>query len=163
MNQPPKKKLSKEDRRDKVMKMTLAGESTRAIAEVLGVSHSTISRDLKARLEAISKGSKEVERLRALQGARIHTLMAVQWSQATEGDETQGPTRMILQLMERQSKLLGLDAPKCMAHSGPDEVPVKPERPVKPDLSAFTDDELNMFLMLVDKIETPREEERNNY
>lgn len=139
--------------------MTLAGMSTREIAKLLGVNHTTISRDLKARLEAISKDNKEVERERSLQQARLNSLMAVQWPQAMEGGETQEPTKMILQLMERQAKLLGLDVPKRVEHSGPDGEPVEAAQPPKPDMSDFTDEELDTFLVLVDKIKYPQEKE----
>ncbi|MXY95541.1 MAG: helix-turn-helix domain-containing protein [Caldilineaceae bacterium SB0664_bin_27] len=159
MNKSSKKKLSMEDRRDKVVQMTMAGMSTRAIALVLGVNHTTISRDLNARLEAFSKDNKEVERERSLQQARLNSLMAVLWPQATEGGETQGPTKMILQLMERQAKLLGLDVPKRVEHSGPDVEPIEAAQPAKPDMSDFTDEELDTFLVLVDKIKYPQEKE----
>ena len=159
MSQSPQKKLLMEERRDKVVKMTLAGMSTREIALELDVNQSTISRDLKARLEAISKGNKEIERERALELARINSLITVQWPRAMEGDETEKPTKMILQLMERRSKLLGLDAPKRMEHSVPDGEPIKAPEPPKPDMSDFTDEELDTFLVLVDKIKYPQEKE----
>ena len=41
----------REERRDKVMGLLLAGGSTRSIAKVVGVHHATVARDIDARLK----------------------------------------------------------------------------------------------------------------
>ena len=74
-----------------MLELTLAGKSTRAIAAELGVEHSIILRDLKARLALMRKDSKADERHRTPQQARTQRPVTVlrpppncsgQWSDA---------------------------------------------------------------------------------
>ena len=92
-------KVERELRRDRVLELSLAGKSTRAIAAELGVEHSTILRDLKARLALMRKGSKEDERHRTLQQARTQKPVTVlrpppncscQWSVVRRGASSAG-------------------------------------------------------------------------
>lgn len=142
----------KDERRDQVFELTLAGKSTHAIAADLGVDHGTISRDLQVRLELeMSKGSEEVERHQTLQLARIQKLMAVQWPQATEGDEKPQAARIILRLMEREAMLLDQDAANRTQNSGPDGEPEKAKKVL--NFRALTKEELRQFLALMAKLE----------
>lgn len=145
------KKIAIEMRRDRVFELAQAGWSPRRIAVELGVTHKTILRDLEKRQDAEArKGSEAAELQLGLQVARIKALTEALWRQVMAGDETVQTTMKIVQLMEQEAELLGLDAPKQRRHSEPDEAPKKMRE--RPDFSALTDEELDLFLALMDKI-----------
>ncbi|MDE0143044.1 MAG: helix-turn-helix domain-containing protein [Caldilineaceae bacterium] len=151
MSRESLRKIELEMRRDRAFELSQAGSSPSEIANELGVTHNTVLRYLEARREAeASKDSEEVELQLAMQVVRIQALIATLYRQVMEGDESLQTTIRIVQLMEKEAKLLGLDAPKQMQHSEPDGDPEKKQE--QPDFSAFTDEELDLFLELVDKI-----------
>ncbi|MXY94681.1 MAG: hypothetical protein F4Y42_14665 [Caldilineaceae bacterium SB0664_bin_27] len=74
--------------------------------------------------------------------------MAVQWLQAEEGDVTPQDTRLFLQLMDREEKLLDQNAAR--QHNRPDEEPKEAKN--KPNYRALTEQELRQFLALLAKL-----------
>jgi len=126
MSKESQEKVGNERRLDLAYEMTLAGKSPREIAAELGVDESAISHDLKERQEAMGGGGNEVERRQTLQLARIQKLMEVQWLQAAEGDVTPQAARIMLQLMDREEKLLDQNASR--QHNGPDGGPEKAQQ-----------------------------------
>ena len=112
------KEIEREIRRDKAMQMTLAGKSTRTIASQLGVVHTTIVRDIAARLKISAKESQDkTEEYRELQRLRLEELREAVWPQAVEKVDLAAQDRA-LRLEIREAALLGLDAPKELKHSG---------------------------------------------
>ena len=112
------KEIERELRRDKAMQMTLAGQSTRTIANKLGVVHTTIVRDIAARLKVSAKESQDkTEEYRELQRLRLEELREAVWPQAVDQADLAAQDRA-LRLEIREAALLGLDAPKELKHSG---------------------------------------------
>ena len=54
--------------------------------------------------------------LRDMEVARLDRLLAAHWGKATKGDVN--ATRMVLTIMDRRAKLLGLDAPQKLDVTG---------------------------------------------
>ena len=98
------------------MKLTLAGHTSREIAKSLGVSHTTICKDIHRRLDAKAKDCQHTEEYREVQRQSINALKTVWFPMAMEGDGE--ATNKMIKLFERESKLLGLDSPVKI--SGPD-------------------------------------------
>ena len=107
----PGTKIRVEDRRDRVMAMAVAGKSARGIAKVLGLSHVTISRDIKFRLKHAASSNPATERYRELHRQRIEILLEAWWSKATDATDRRNLEVLdrMTKLLERQAKLLGLD------------------------------------------------------
>jgi predicted transcriptional regulator len=104
--------IEREARRARVAALLLAGvrDQTR-IAEQLGVSQPTISRDIKA-IEA-RWAQEAVQDIAAAKGQdleRIERLIQALWQDAIRGKWL--ATDRVLNLMQHRAKLLGLEAPK---------------------------------------------------
>ena len=103
------RKSSREDRekrRDKVMPMALAGASCRQISRQLDVHHSTVARDIRARLQEAAKRDPATEAYRELQRQRIEHLLRTWWHRAFEDLQA---ADAVVRLLAREAKLLGLD------------------------------------------------------
>ena len=122
----------REERRDKVMALALGGASVRQIARQVGVNHATVARDIHARLEAAAAECPATPKYRELHRERINQLLAAWWPRARE-DHT--ALDRVLRLLEREAKLLGLDAPAKQEITGPDGGPVQVVRPGLSELS----------------------------
>ncbi len=107
MGEPVAKVVQREERRDIVMELALAGATTREIARQVGVHHSTVATDIKARLES-SSTDENTRKYRELQRQRINRLLQKWWSLAMK--DTDALDRVI-RLLDREAKLLGLDTP----------------------------------------------------
>lgn len=95
-----------EGRTGQVWQMTIAGHTQQAIAEVLGISQSNVSRILaEARKEIPQQTREEIvqERLDLLRSITAGITEAAQ-----EGDRD--AIAAILKIQEREAKLLGLDS-----------------------------------------------------
>ena len=103
------KKQAIEDRRDKVMELARAGQSTRAIGRALGVSAVTVSRDWKARIADHARSCEDTGKLRMAELDRIDALMKAWWSEALED---LAALREMRALIELRAKFLGLEAPR---------------------------------------------------
>lgn len=97
-------------RREKALELRMAGMSYYYISKELGVSKSTAFSDVQKALKEIQSRYTEVaENIRTIELARIERLILGIWHSARKGD-LQAIDR-INRLMERKSRLLGLDAP----------------------------------------------------
>ncbi len=111
----------REERRDKVMGLLLAGGSTRSIAKVVGCHHATVARDIDTRLKGAAEACRSTADLRLIEEERLDALL-LQWWGAAQRDLH--AFDRVLRLLERRAKLLGLDAAQKLEHSGKDGGPV---------------------------------------
>ena len=112
--------------------MALAGASCREIGKRLKVHHSTVARDIKARLAEMAKWCPATATYRELHRQRIEKLLTTWWLRALEDQQA---LEAVIRLLSREAKLLGLDEAKRLEHSG--EVEIN-----KPDLSVLSDEDL---------------------
>lgn len=104
------KKVEMAKRRKRVAEELKAGKTYEQIAELLDVCQATICKDVKAILKATASVTQEaIEDWKKLQNMRIETMHGAVWEKAKEGDIQAITT--VLKLMDRQARLLGLDAP----------------------------------------------------
>ena len=108
-------KIEREDRRDRVMQLARAGAGRSAIAGEIGVSEATVSRDIKARLGAKAAACRDTELLRAAEVDRLTTLQLLWWKSA---QSNLGALDRVLAIIDKRVRLLGLEAPKEVKHSG---------------------------------------------
>lgn len=95
----------------RALDLRLAGATFQQIAEALGYANrSSARRAFERALEAeIRIGAEARETLRAEQAARLERLLRSAWPAAVRGDaKARGD---VIRLLERQARLLGLDAP----------------------------------------------------
>jgi hypothetical protein len=97
-------------RRAQVEEYLLCGWSLRAIADKLDISTDTAWRDWQA-INAMRKAERaaRAEELLSLELDRLDAMQQALWAKAKRGDI--GASNAILKIMERRSRLLGLDAP----------------------------------------------------
>lgn len=110
--------LEREARRVKVTSILLSGITDQGkIAESVGVSNATISRDIKA-IEAQWKvqASEDIAAARGQDLQRLERLIAGTWDDARKGHL--GAIDRVVKLLERRAKMLGYDAPERMALFG---------------------------------------------
>ncbi len=132
------RKSSREDRekrRDKVMTMALAGASCRQISRQLDVHHSTVARDIRARLQEAAKRDPATEAYRELHRQRIERLFRPWWPRAFEDPQA---VDVVVRLLAREAKLLGLDLPPQGSTASP-----------KPDMAALTDADVEALRALL--------------
>ena len=133
-----KGEAEREERRDKVMTLLLAGGTTRSIGQTLGMNHATVARDIAARLQGAAAACYSTADYRELHRQRIEMLLLQWWPRS--GRDPASLDRVV-RLLEREAKLLGLDSPQKLEHKGSIEV--------RPDLSALTDEDLRGLRALV--------------
>ena len=92
----------------KALDLRLSGASYRQIGQQLGVSHVQAFRDVQRVLREVL--SEPAEAVRRVELARLDRLMRAHWPAATEGDVR--ATAMVLQIMDRRARQLGLDGPQ---------------------------------------------------
>ena len=92
----------------KALDLRLSGASYRQIGQQLGVSHVQAFRDVQRVLREVV--SEPAEAVRRVELARLDRLMRAHWSAAIEGDTK--ATAMVLQIMDRRARYLGLDSPQ---------------------------------------------------
>ena len=145
MSANKQQKVRLEARRTKVLQLTVAGGSSRAIADQLAqegygqISHTTVQKDLKAILGKItSDTSDQVKNQRALMNERYNRLFLSWWSTALGQDVTKEHPPVppspeagtkVLSILKAMRELNGLDVSVAqrMEHSGPDGVPIFPK------------------------------------
>ena len=103
-----------EARRLQALDLRLAGASYRQIGATLGVSHVQAMRDVSKMVSEYA--SEPADEVRNAELARLDKLMLAHWPQATRGDIKS--TTMVLQIMDRRARLLGLDAPQRIDITG---------------------------------------------
>jgi len=99
------------ERRAKAIGLRLAGRDWESIAAALGYASrgaacTDVTRALASNLADVAAGAAD---LRALEAARLDTLQEAIWPEGLAGNLQ--AAHMILRLMERRARLLGLDAP----------------------------------------------------
>ena len=115
-----------EQRRKKVAANLLGGLNYREMAEVFGVAIGTISGDVAIILGRWRRDQvATVDEWIQIEARRLDKALNAIWDSVLAGD-AQAIDRMI-KIMERRSKLLGLDAPARKELSGPDGGPIKVE------------------------------------
>jgi len=91
--------------------LRLAGESYQDIADTMGIAVPTAHQHVAEAIERLTgEEVRSAEVARQLQLLRLDLLLAAQWRKATL-DGSPNAAMTVLKIMERQSKLLGLDAP----------------------------------------------------
>lgn len=125
--------------RVRAIKLRITGQTVTTIAEQLGVSKPSACRYVQTALGQLAAlQEKDAEQLRTLQRERLDALLAAVWPQAQEGDLKAIQT--VVKIMERLSKLLGLDAPEKHDHRMVAAVAVQKEAKKYRDMST---EELN--------------------
>ncbi|KWW97367.1 hypothetical protein LI90_4339 (plasmid) [Carbonactinospora thermoautotrophica] len=123
---PDEETIEKERR---ALQMRRAGLTLDDIARELGYTHRSSAR--KAVQRALKRTLQEdADELRALEADRLDRLQAAIWSKAMAGD-LQAVDR-VLRISERRARLLGLDLPARLEHTGPGGSPLVVE--ILPDL-----------------------------
>lgn len=145
-------------RRLKALSLRQAGASFRDIASQLGVSRQQAYRDVDAALSELAELQREkTEKLRALELARLDRLLLAVWPRAQGGD-LQAVDRAV-RILERISRLMGLDAPTRVSHIG---LPASPEIMIlghKVEVDRMPVDELETILMTAARKLGPEVEE----
>lgn len=109
------KTLLAKDRQRRAVEMRMAGSDLADIADALG--YSDASGAYRAISRAIDKAIKEpAEGLLAMELRRLDKLQEAHWPLALNGDPKSSD--LILRMMERRSRYLGLDAPDKLDLSG---------------------------------------------
>ena len=98
----------------KALDLRLAGASYRQIGVQLSVSHVQAFRDVQRVLREIAK--EPALEVRAVELGRLDKLMLAHWPFAIKGDVR--ATTMVLQIMDRRARLLGLDSPQRIDITG---------------------------------------------
>ncbi len=136
----PRKRLTRGQRRVRVLELTQVGHSTRQVAAELGVSHQTVATDLHAALDSYAAlQADETAKLRALETARLDEMLAGVYPKALTGNIS--AVEAVLAIMQRRAKLLGLDTP------------------VKVDVSGEIDFHISSILQVLERV-LPREHYR---
>ena len=151
-----RKVVERENRRDEVMRLTLAGYFTRQIAKLIGVSHTTVENDITARLHAAAAECKDTRDYREIQRQRLSVLRKAWWDRAVGQPASETAAEIppdpdafnaIMKLEIRESKLLGTDEPKEVKHSGAIDLNLRP------DFSQLTPAELSALRDVVTKVQ----------
>ena len=96
-----------EERRSQVWELHLIGVSDREIGRLLDMHHTTVARDVTARLDALVQSDiANGERVRALNAARYARLLQNQWPLALTGNDP--AMGRVLQIMSRLDEIFGL-------------------------------------------------------
>ena len=98
----------------KALDLRLAGASYRQIGVQLSVSHVQAFRDVQRVLREIAK--EPALEVRAVELGRLDKLMLAHWPRAIRGDVK--ATTLVLQIMDRRVRLLGLDSPQKIDITG---------------------------------------------
>lgn len=104
------KTLTRQQRRVEALNLRIKGHTYREIAEALQVSTKSAYFDVQEALRYLAKFERVLaEDVRAMHLARLDALTTFLWPAAEGGDTF--AIQQVLSVMQRQAKLLGLDAP----------------------------------------------------
>jgi hypothetical protein len=116
MNRTATRVRTRQRERDAI-RYRLAGATYADIAEKLGVSEVGAYKIVKRVLEREAKETAERgQEIRSVEVKRLDALLVMSWKRAAQGDL--GAVDRILRIMERRARLLGLDSPERIEHSG---------------------------------------------
>lgn len=109
------KKAAAAVRANRAVELVLAGATLQQVADALGYkskssAHAAVQRGLQADTDRMADSRDEA---RTLQHRRCERLLRAIWPKALSGDL--GAVDRALRILERESKLLGLDAPVQIA------------------------------------------------
>lgn len=108
-NRTSKRALQSMKKREIALNLRISGFSYRAIAQKMGVRESTVYKWIKKEMTRTQTGLAEnAEIIRGLEVERLEIMFEKAFSAAMEGDLA--AIDKALRVMERRSKLLGLDA-----------------------------------------------------
>lgn len=108
MNSPKHPEVA--ERKQQAFDLRKAGASYRAIAQSLGVTHTTARRYVEGILADLAKQTRgTAEQYRTMQLERLQDMVLALMPQVRRGDVQ--AARALLGVMEREAKLLGIDAP----------------------------------------------------
>ncbi len=121
-NKNSSKAASKVDNQRIALDLRRAGHGYQSIADRLGVSVSTAHGYVSdAMAESRAQIEADAAEIKAEEISRLDGMLCGLWDLATSGD-VQAVDR-VLRIMERRSKLLGLDAPVRVGHGGDADAP----------------------------------------
>ena len=100
-------------RAPKSFQLKLEGNSLRAIASIVGVSHVQVRDDILDVLETFKVDGKDIESMRAIENERIDALWNKAYPEALKEFTpfTESAVRACIALMKRRAELNGLDMP----------------------------------------------------
>lgn len=130
MNDTSKASIKSGQQRVEALKLRIAGLSYRKIAKEVGVSVGMAHRYVTEALEEIRHDiSEKADELRTLELERMDSMLAAIWPLIIEAQGEDGPNLAavdrILRIMERRSKLVGLDLLHDADERDDDAVPVQ--------------------------------------
>lgn len=129
------------------LELRRAGRDYREIGNQLGIGKSTAHRLVLAALAGAREQLEgDVQEAKAEEISRLDGLLTALWQKARAGEV--GAVDRVLKIAERRAKLLGLDAPVTLAHTGKNGGPIV-TRNDGIDLSTLTDEELAAYEALV--------------
>lgn len=137
---------NREVNKEQALQLRISGASYRQIARTLGMSVSNAHLLVTEGLNELRSQNEELtEELRRVELARLDAMLLALWERRKEARVADS----ILRIMERRSKLLGLDAPMKWEGSGPGGGPI----PVSGsfDLRNLTIDELRQLEKIVER------------
>lgn len=100
------------EKKRRILEMALAGIPLKQIADTLGYRNTATVADILRRLvdQSMSIDAGALEELRKTELSRLDRLQQAHWMNALRGDHRS--TDMCLKIIDRRSRLLGLDAPQ---------------------------------------------------
>lgn len=94
-----------------ILRLRKMGYDARRISDELDIPMDRVSNIIKSALQKLTKDMRgQAEEIRSLEMTRLDDLQSAIWSDCMEGKLT--AIDRVLKIMERRSKLVGLDAPE---------------------------------------------------
>lgn len=121
-------------KRDEALAYRLQGYTYAEIGEAMHCSRPHALRLVEAAMAAIP--AENVEQLRVMEAQRLDRLQAAHFASAIEGDFN--ATTIVLRIMERRARLLGLDAPQRSEVTGKNGGPIEHEAPISAEAARAT-------------------------
>jgi hypothetical protein len=110
-SQASAKRIEAAQRRIRALDLRLEGKTFRQIGEAMGVSEQRAWRLVTFELRRLNaKRAEQATELTRLQSERIDALLAALWPKALAGESA--AVARVLDLLERQARLFGLDQPQ---------------------------------------------------
>lgn len=103
--------FSRKERQARAVALWNAGWGQADIAAEFGVTRDTIAKDIRKAADELNRLSLvEAGRRRAVMAERLQTMFKSVWPRVASGNLN--AIRVVLQIMEREARLFGLDAPQ---------------------------------------------------
>lgn len=112
------KRLATAERRQQIIGLRKQGKTLEAIGAEMGISAQAVHKALTNELARLDEYTTEqVSAMRALEAARLDAATLAIWPKVQDGHL--GAIDRLLRIMERRSRLFGLDAPTRIAPTDP--------------------------------------------